>query len=127
MGDSNGGSGKSIMFNNAMDFLVKNNVYINGGEPELHKDKFLFDGVTANTSYVVFDDIDARFPLRKVYANITGKFSVNPKGLTAYKLKFNESPKIAFTSKYHLPGVCVINLAVRFSIFFRLIHCFYSE
>ena len=102
IGESNGGSGKSIMFDKAVKYIVRNYKYINGGNKKLIESDFLFDGVDATTNYVVFDDLDSRFPFRSVYANITGEFVVNPKGTKAFNLLFHESPKIAFTSNFGL-------------------------
>ncbi|WP_304137357.1 primase-helicase family protein [Mesonia mobilis] len=102
IGESNGGSGKSIMFDKAIKYIVKQYKYINGGNKKLIESDFLFDGVTANTNYVIFDDLDSRFPFRSVYTNVTGEFVVNPKGKTHFNLLFHESPKIAFTSNFGL-------------------------
>lgn len=102
VGDSNGGSGKSVLFSVAITELIKSYKNINGGDPDLIKSQFLMDGVTRETDIVVFDDVDSHFPMRKVFNNVTGEFSVNPKFGKPYNLKYIESPKTVFTSNFGL-------------------------
>lgn len=98
VGESNGGSGKSLFFDLAMEFLLKKTKTVNGRQKDLDKDKFIYDGVTKDTSYFLIDDISPYFPLDILYSPITTKFPVNPKGFTPYVLDFKDSPKIAITS-----------------------------
>lgn len=102
--DSNGGSGKSIMWHKALVQMLQNYKYINGGDPDSAKDKFLYDGVTPDTDAVIFDDLDARFPMKKVYNNVTGEFNVNAKFGKPYSLKYKDSPKVFFTSNFGIYG-----------------------
>lgn len=98
--ESNGGSGKSIVWHKALVEILPIYKYINGGDPESGKDKHLFDGVDRNTQAVIIDDLDRNYPFRKVYNNITGEFTVNPKHSKPYSLRYHESPKCFFTSNF---------------------------
>jgi hypothetical protein len=100
--DSNGGSGKSVMFNVAVRQILLNNSYKAGRDPEIFKNKFLYEGVDGNTDFVIFDDIDGHFPITKLFSEITGDLPVNPKHGKQYVLPFSESPKFAITSNFGL-------------------------
>lgn len=99
---SHGGTGKSIVFNNAIKWFLSAYKDIDGADDELYKSSFLFDGVDKYTDYVIVDDADQYFPIKKWKSRSTGNFTVNPKGTSAYTIKFEDSPKIAITTNFGL-------------------------
>jgi len=98
--DSNGGSGKSVMFDKAVRQILSNNSYKAGRDPELLKNKHLYEGIDKNTDYVLYDDLDSHFPFAKVFSEITGDMPVNPKHGKQYVLPYADSPKFAMTSNF---------------------------
>lgn len=100
--DSNGGSGKSVMFDKAVRSILLSNQYKAGRDTEALKNKHMYEGIDKNTDYVLFDDLDARFPFSKLFSEITGDLAVNPKHGKQYVLSFQDSPKFAITSNFGL-------------------------
>lgn len=100
--ESNGGTGKSIVFEKAVRHVLLNNQYKAGRDPELFKNKHLYEGTTADTDYALFDDLNSFFPFQRVFSEITGDLAVNPKHGKQYVLPFDQSPKFAMTSNYPL-------------------------
>jgi|GEM_PF-2311143 len=102
--DSNGGSGKSLLFVKALEYAVgfKNVEEIDGSKPDLAKDKFLFDNVTKETHLVVFNDIESWFPMRILYNAITNGFSVEVKSVSKFRMASEDSPKICVLSNFGL-------------------------
>ncbi|WP_044398866.1 DUF5906 domain-containing protein [Lacinutrix sp. Hel_I_90] len=102
--ESNGGTGKSLFFNLLFPIL-KNVKQIEGRQKGLADKDFLFDGVTDKTDLVFIDDADAYFRFNRLFTAITGDLQVNPKGTSAYEIKFDKSPKIAISSNFGLQDV----------------------
>lgn len=98
-GDSNGGSGKSILFNVAIRKMLRG-FPLNGKDRKKLEDNHKFEGVTKNTDYVIVDDCDRYVKFGQFFTLITGDFPVNPKGKTPYSIDFEDSPKLALTSNY---------------------------
>ena len=100
--DSNGGSGKSLLFNRAIREILLNNKYKSGRDKKVFENNHKYEGVTKNTDYMIFDDLDSHFPFSQVFSEITGDLPVNPKHGTEYLLSFSDSPKFAMTSNFGL-------------------------
>ncbi|MBW1296424.1 primase-helicase family protein [Aquimarina litoralis] len=100
--DSNGGSGKSLMFEKAIRKVLINNKYIAGRDREAIKNQFMYEGITPNTDYVLVDDADSHFPITKFFSEVTGDFNVNAKYKGMFTIPFEESPKFAITSNFGL-------------------------
>ncbi|WP_299431523.1 primase-helicase family protein [uncultured Aquimarina sp.] len=100
--DSNGGSGKSLMFEKAIRKLLINNKYIAGRDREALKNQFMYEGITPDTDYVLVDDADSHFPITKFFSEVTGDFNVNAKHKGMFTIPFEESPKFAITSNFGL-------------------------
>ncbi|GAA4274982.1 primase-helicase family protein [Aquimarina gracilis] len=100
--DSNGGSGKSVMFNRAIRQVLLNSKVIAGRDKEVLKSQFMYDGVSEQTDYVLFDDADPYFPMTRVFTEVTGDFNVNAKHRSAFSIPFEKSPKFAVTSNFGL-------------------------
>lgn len=102
LSESHGGSGKSLMLDKAIRAVLLNNQYKPGRDPELFKNKHLYEGITKHTDYVLFDDLNSHFPFQRTFSEITGDLSVNPKHGKQYELPFLDSPKFAMTSNFAL-------------------------
>ena len=99
MGESHGGSGKTLMFSN-LEYIMKNQFYIPGRSKKTIESEFLFDGVDKDVDYIFIDDMDPRFPVDQFFSEITGKMRVNGKNTKAYTLSFPDSPKMSGTSNF---------------------------
>ena len=94
----NGRSGKSFMFWALSNFTRW--VKLSGRSPKLLENQFVFEQVNKNLGMVVVDDCNEYLPFEQFYDNITSDITINTKNVSAYTLKFLESPKFAFTTNY---------------------------
>ena len=99
MGECNGGTGKSFLFEQALAALIPT-VKLNGRDRRLNDNPHKFDQVNRYTRMVLVDDLLRDFPFRDYYSPITGALTVNPKNLKSYTIPFEQSPKFAFTTNY---------------------------
>ena len=102
VGESNGRTGKSIL-----GFAVGEVVpqcYIGGKSKELEDDKFLFEEVTEKTDSIFLDDVRANVDFEFLFPVITGKISINSKGLKKFTLPERDTPKIYLTTNHALNG-----------------------
>ncbi|MGV0925486.1 hypothetical protein [Empedobacter tilapiae] len=95
---SNGGTGKSIFTKAPRVFLETKE--IEATVPNLFEDRFLYDGVTSQTDYILFDDADKRFQFRPLYAKTTGDFTVNPKNKSPFVIPFTDVAKFAVSTNF---------------------------
>lgn len=102
--ESHGRTGKSLFSNNALR-LFMNSKYLGARKKGLLESDFLYDGVTEQTDYVLFDDADKRFPFQQLFTDITGDLNVNPKNQNAYLIPFHKSPKFCITTNYAPTGL----------------------
>jgi 5S rRNA maturation endonuclease (ribonuclease M5) len=98
-GESQGGSGKSIAFNIALNKMLRG-FYINGKNKKNLENPHVYEGITKNTDFVIVDDCDRYVRFDTFFNIITGDLSVNPKGQKQYTIPFKDSPKLAFTSNF---------------------------
>ena len=99
IGESHGGSGKSLMFD-YLQKIMSNQFFIPGRSKKAVDSDFLFDGVSENTDYIFIDDMNQYFPFQQFFSEITGKMKVNPKGTSGFTIDFNNSPKLCGTSNF---------------------------
>ena len=97
--ESHGRTGKSLLANKAIR-LFMNSVYKNGRKKNLLEGDFLYDGVTSQSDYLLFDDANKRFDFQQLFTDVTGDMNVNPKNGTPYTIPFYESPKIAISTNF---------------------------
>ncbi|AZA93019.1 Uncharacterised protein [Chryseobacterium nakagawai] len=97
--ESHGRTGKSLLFNNAVR-LFMNSKYMGARKKNLLDSDFLYDGITEQTDYVLFDDADKKFQFNQLFTDITGDLNVNPKNQNAYLIPFHQSPKFCITTNY---------------------------
>lgn len=96
---SHGRTGKSLLADKAIR-LWMNSKYMNGRKKGLLDNDFLYDGVTPQTDYILYDDADRRLPFQQLFTDVTGDMNVNPKNGTPYTISRYESPKIAISTNY---------------------------
>lgn len=79
VGQSNGRSGKSL-FGSALEQLQPT-ITIPGKKRDLLDDKYIFEEVDQRTATVFFDDVRTNFDFEFLFPYITGKFTVEKKGI----------------------------------------------
>jgi len=97
--ESHGGSGKSI-FLKSIQYVLKNNHYINGRDKKKTSDDFIYHGVSEHTDYLLVDDCHSFMDYGFFFNAITGDLDVNNKNGLRYIVPFAKSPKVAFASNY---------------------------
>lgn len=103
IGESNGGSGKSLCFGQQYRFL--NRKYIpSRNKKSVEENQFVYDGVSEKTDYVLFDDAHRYFSIDFFFSEITGAMLVNPKHGTPFEVPFAKSPKFVVSSN-HAPSL----------------------
>lgn len=96
--ECNGRSGKSFFFK-TLSFLV-NTVKLSGRNPKLMDNPHVFEMVSQFTGILLIDDCDKYLNLGPFYDNITSDMTVNPKNNKIFTVKFEDAPKLAFTTNY---------------------------
>ncbi len=99
--DRNGGSGKSMILD-GIDCIYQNRFRIDGMTPNLLNDRFILDGVTKETDYILIEDLAEYHNITTFYNWITSSLSINPKQRTPFEIGFFDAPKLALTSNYGL-------------------------
>lgn len=98
LGESHGGSGKSI----ALEYLkhLLKRVYVKGRDTKITSSDFFYERVTKETDIVLIDDMDRYFPFQFLFSDITSDMVVNPKNNKSFELPFSDSPKICGSSNF---------------------------
>lgn len=99
MGECNGGSGKSFLFEKALKQIVPSFDHLDGKNDQKNNN-FQFERVNSSTRLLLIDDVARDFSLESLFVKITGSFVVNPKGKQSFLIPFDRSPKIAITTNY---------------------------
>lgn len=94
-----GRSGKSLLFHKAM-FIFKESLYIGARNPKVMENEFLFNNVTDQTKYILFDDADKYFPIKRLFTWVTGDLNVNVKNRDPFVIPFFNSGKFAYTTNF---------------------------
>ena len=98
--DCNGRSGKSFYFQ-AIKSLLE--VFpIEARSKSIVENRFLFDGVTADTDLIIVDECCLGLDYDFFFGKITGPFRAEEKGGHPFLLPFQDSPKFAFGTNYVL-------------------------
>lgn len=102
VGDSNGRSGKSLLGIYLEQMM--NVVTVAGKKRDLMEDRFIWEEVDERTRAVFIDDIMSNFNLELLFPHITGKFSVEKKGMAKTTLGQDNTPKFYITTNHALKG-----------------------
>lgn len=100
-GDSQGGSGKGLLFQfikqyrKSADYDGKN---FKPGDP------FLYQNIDPDTSIIFIDDVDKSFRFSSLFSIITNSLQVNKKNKPQLIIPFEKSPKLFITSNYSIGG-----------------------
>ena len=98
--ECNGRSGKSF-YVNATSKMART-FTIDAGTTSFKDPRFLFDGVTSDTSLVFIDECPLRFNYNFIYGMVTGDFRVEEKNRHSYVIPFAESPKFVLATNFTL-------------------------
>ena len=98
--ECNGRSGKSFYLR-AIAKMVKT-FPIDASKTSFRDPRFLFDGVTADTSLVFIDECPLRFNYNFVYGLITDEMRVEEKNRHSFVIPFAQSPKFALATNFTL-------------------------
>ncbi len=102
--ESNGGSGKSLVFAKAIPEMLQAYKYIAANDRKVYTDKHMLGNVTPDTDYILFDDADSHFPMRDIFTLVSGEMSIRSVYQNSRTIKFTDSPKVAFTSNFGIWG-----------------------
>ena len=102
VGASNGGSGKSI-FGDAIGEVIPQ-VTISGKNKKLTEDPFIFEQVDERTDNVFIDDVRANLDFEFFFPPITGKLTVNKKGIGKFTIPKHLTPKFYIPTNHALNG-----------------------
>lgn len=102
VGSSHGGSGKSI-FGDAIGQVVPQ-VSIPGKNKKLTEDPFLFEEVDERTDNVFIDDVRVNIDFEALFPYITGKFTVNKKGVGKFTIPKYKTPKFYIPTNHAING-----------------------
>ncbi|MEX0274283.1 MAG: CHC2 zinc finger domain-containing protein [Flavobacteriaceae bacterium] len=102
VGKSNGRSGKSL-FGLAVEQLIPT-VTIPGKKRNLLEDQFLFQEVDQRTAAIFFDDVRSNFDFEFLFPYITGKFTLEKKGMGKMTLPRDFVQKFYISTNHALRG-----------------------
>lgn len=102
IGESNGGSGKSI-FGEAIGCVVSQ-VVIPAKNKKLTDDPHLFENVNETTDNVFLDDVRTNLDFEFFFPYITGTFMVNQKGIHRFTIAKINTPKFYMPTNHALNG-----------------------
>lgn len=97
-GESHGGSGKSICYKAVRNFMKS--VTLDGRNPKLTDDNFIYENVTVHTDYILIDDGNQYLNFQFFFAPLTGDLTVNPKNNQRFTIPFKDVPKFTITSNF---------------------------
>lgn len=92
-----GGAGKSLFFEAMRFFMNRHDI---DGKGDIENDKFLFEGVSQHTDFILFDDVRRSFNLESFFSVITSKLTVNEKFEAKVNLAYRNSPKFGVSTNY---------------------------
>lgn len=100
VGESHGGSGKSLCYGVGLSHVLKRRFYLKGRDSRLTQNDFIYHGVTEDTDYIFIDDATQHLPFDFFFSEITGSLKVNPKNAMPFEIPFHLAPKFAITSNF---------------------------
>ncbi len=103
IGESHGGSGKSVVYKSLRHFMKS--VTLPGRNPKLTENPHIYDRVTEHTDYILVDDSDQYIKFGFFFDALTGELIVNPKNNQSYEIPFAHVPKYCFTSNFTLRNI----------------------
>jgi hypothetical protein len=98
--ECNGRSGKSFYVNAAA--TMAKTFKIDAGTTSFKDPRFIFDGVTEDTSLVFIDECPLRFNYNFIYGMVSGDFRVEEKNRHSFVIPFAQSPKFVLATNFTL-------------------------
>lgn len=98
--ECNGRSGKTFYLKAAAKMAPM--FYIDAGNTSFRDPRFLFDGVTQSTAFVLVDECPRQFNYNFIYGMVTGDMRVEEKNRHSFVIPFSHSPKFALATNYTL-------------------------
>lgn len=99
VGESNGGTGKSIF--GEMIEQIKKTFVVDAKKPGLTHDNFIYDGMSDQTEVIIFDDCRPNLDFEAFFSQITKGVKINSKGMKRVRI---DPPKFYFTTNHVLGG-----------------------
>lgn len=99
IGESHGGSGKSLMMY-AVRQLLRKNVVLEGRKPNLTDNPHIWEQVNKHTQLILIDDANQNLRFDFFFSALSGDMSVNPKHGKQFTIEFKYLPKMAITSNF---------------------------
>lgn len=96
-GESQGGSGKGLLFQFIKQFRKTADFDGKNFKPS---ETFVFQNVDPDTSILFIDDVERSFKFSSLYSLLTGSMMINKKNKPQIIMDFDKSPKIFLTSNY---------------------------
>lgn len=97
-----GGTGKGIIFK-AISCFIK--ILTIDGKTFNFDKSFLYQRVTPDTRCIVFQDVKKGFNFERLFSVLTEGIVTERKGKDELFIDFKDSPKVAITTNYALPGM----------------------
>ena len=98
--ECNGRSGKSFYVNAAA--TMAKTFKIDAGTTSFRDPRFIFDGVTEDTSLVFIDECPRKFNYNFIYGMVSGDFRVEEKNRHSFVIPFAQSPKFVLATNFTL-------------------------
>ena len=98
--ECNGRSGKSFYVNAAA--TMAKTFKIDAGTTSFRDPRFIFDGVTEDTSLVFIDECPLKFNYNFIYGMVSGDFRVEEKNRHSFVIPFAQSPKFVLATNFTL-------------------------
>jgi hypothetical protein len=105
LGESHGGSGKSVCYGPGLLPILKRRVYLKGRDQKLTQNDFIYSEVSQDTDYILVDDATQYLNFDFFFSEITGSLKVNAKMISPFEVPFEKSPKFVFTSNFALRNI----------------------
>jgi DNA primase catalytic core len=102
VGESRGGTGKSMLGTAISQVL--NTTVIEGKNKKLTEDKFIWQNVDEYIELIYVDDVRQHLDFEFFYPVITGQIRVEQKGLAAWSLPRELTPKLLITTNHSVSG-----------------------
>lgn len=102
IGESQGGTGKSI-FGFALNHVIPQH-YIDATKKDITEDKFLFDGMSEKHDNCFIDDVRTNFDFKVLFNAIEGRWEVQNKGESKFRIPEDETAKIYLTTNNAING-----------------------
>lgn len=96
-----GGNGKTLTMDSIKYYKLISSI---AGKQWMQKDKFVWSDVTAETKFVLVNDIEKDFKFQDLFNVITDDFQTEGKGINKVIIPKEKSPKVAITSNGIITG-----------------------